>query len=84
MKDYRESQKENKDEQQGTILDQDKFLIALSKFRDGSIPVTAEVLEPGITKNKGSVIQQLLEDLQPQGLLFLEEQGIVLVDTLIL
>ena len=66
VKEYRESQKEEKGPQTppGGVLAQDKYLIALSKFQDGVIPVTAESLEPGQLSSQGSVIQHMLEDLQ--------------------
>ena len=67
VKDYRESQKEEKENQsmqQGFVQAHDKYLIALSKFQEGVIPVTAETLEPGQFRSQGSVVQQMLEDLQ--------------------
>lgn len=65
VKDYREKyQKEEGDSHPGAVQPEDKFLIALSKFRDGAIPVTAETLEPGQRQNQGSVVQHMLEDLQ--------------------
>ena len=52
------------DSQQGHMQSQDKFLIALSKFQDGVIPVTAETLEAGQSRSQGPLIQQMLDDLQ--------------------
>ena len=62
VKDYREVMKD--DSQQGHMQSQDKFLIALSKFQDGVIPVTAETLEAGQSRSQGPLIQQMLDDLQ--------------------
>ena len=67
VKDYRECQKEEKESQnmqQGYVQAHDKYLIALSKFQEGVIPVTAETLEPGQFRSQGSVVQLMLEDLQ--------------------
>ena len=58
---YRESQTQAEGQ---TMPGQDKYLIALSRFQDGIIPVAAETLEPGQIHSQGSVIQQMLEDLQ--------------------
>ena len=60
---YRESQAQGKTEDK-TMPGQDKYLIALSRFQDGIIPVAAETLEPGQISSQGSVVQQMLEDLQ--------------------
>jgi len=63
VSEYRANQKEDK-ELAGLQQSQDKFLISLSKFQDGIIPVTADSLEPGTLNKSGPVIQQMLDNLQ--------------------
>merc|ERR1719320_1713051 len=63
VKEYRANQKEDKD-MNAIQQSQDKFLISLSKFQDGIIPVTADSLEPGTLNKHGPVIQQMLDNLQ--------------------
>ena len=63
VKEYRANQKEDKD-MIAIQQSQDKFLISLSKFQDGIIPVTADSLEPGTLNKHGPVIQQMLDNLQ--------------------